>query len=300
MKETSNALVLASFSADALALGAHWVYNTAKIESTFGRIENFRKPPEDSYHPTKGVGEFTHYGDQTLVLLESIASCSGFDIRDFAGRWQRLFENYNGYFDHATRQTLANFAGGLPPERSGSNSSELSAAARIAPLIYWYQDDPGALMHAVRAQAAMTHNVPLVVQSAEFFAHAALEILKGSKPAAALEKLSETIFKKDPFAKMVRSGMESIGMETAAAIAEFGQTCGVPAAFPCVVHLVAKYEDDLEAALVENVMAGGDSAARGLLTGMILGAHLGPDAIPPRWLSDLKAFRTIVDLMAGR
>jgi ADP-ribosylglycohydrolase len=44
-------------------------------------------------------------------------------------------------------------------------------------------------------------------------------------------------------------------------------------------------------------MAGGDSAGRGLVAGMILGAHLGLEAIPPRWLSELKAYDRIVELM---
>jgi len=49
--------------------------------------------------------------------------------------------------------------------------------------------------------------------------------------------------------------------------------------------------------LVENIMAGGDSASRGLTVGMVLGAHLGLDAIPSKWLSDLKAYQEIIDLM---
>jgi len=40
-----------------------------------------------------------------------------------------------------------------------------------------------------------------------------------------------------------------------------------------VIHLIAKYENNLQDALIENVMTEGDSAGRGLLVGMILGAH---------------------------
>jgi hypothetical protein len=37
--------------------------------------------------------------------------------------------------------------------------------------------------------------------------------------------------------------------------------------------------------LIQNVMAGGDSAGRGLPAGLVLGAWGGRNAIPDRWLS---------------
>jgi ADP-ribosylglycohydrolase len=48
-----------------------------------------------------------------------------------------------------------------------------------------------------------------------------------------------------------------------------------------------------------NVMAGGDSAGRGLLAGMVLGAWGGHSAIPERWLSDLAAADEINRLLAS-
>jgi len=47
----------------------------------------------------KSKGDFTHYGDQTFVLLESVGQTKGFELQDFATRWKRLFEDYKGYFD---------------------------------------------------------------------------------------------------------------------------------------------------------------------------------------------------------
>jgi ADP-ribosylglycohydrolase len=64
-----------------------------------------------------------------------------------------------------------------------------------------------------------------------------------------------------------------------------------------VVHLIAKYENNLEEALVQSVMAGGDSAARGMLVGMVLGAHLGPESIPRKWLLKLVRRRDIETLL---
>ena len=79
MKDNAKAMVLASFVADALALGVHWIYNTNVIDNKWGRVEAYIKPERPTFHPSKDLGEFTHYGDQTLVLLKSIAASSGFD-----------------------------------------------------------------------------------------------------------------------------------------------------------------------------------------------------------------------------
>jgi ADP-ribosylglycohydrolase len=95
----------------------------------------------------------------------------------------------------------------------------------------------------------------------------------------------------------VRQGKESIHEDTRSAIEGFGRDCGIEAAFPTVIHLVYKYEDSLKDALIENVMAGGDSAARGMMVGMILGAHGGMEAIPGKWLAEMKAYEKIRQLL---
>lgn len=158
MAGNAEAMVLASFAADALALGAHWIYDTRQIDARFGRVTDFLKPSPPTYHPTKARGELTHYGDQTLVLLRSVSACVGFDEDDFGRRWRESFRT--------------------------------------------------------------------------------------------------------------------------------------------TVHLIAKYEDRLEEGLIENVMAGGDSAGRGLLAGLVLGAWGGRSAIPERWLSGLAAAQEITRLLA--
>ena len=77
MEDKARAMVLASFAGDALALGAHWIYETERIEKEFGKVENLCSPLADSYHPGKGKGDFTHYGDQSFHLLGYLASQKG-------------------------------------------------------------------------------------------------------------------------------------------------------------------------------------------------------------------------------
>jgi ADP-ribosylglycohydrolase len=298
MTEKQKAMVFASFAADSLALGVHWIYNTNVIDKKFGRVETYLKPVRPTYHPTKALGEFTHYGDQTVILLESVSACAGFDLDDFSQRWQALFENYNGYFDNATKGTLKNIESGKSPSEAGSDSDDLAGASRIAPLLYVYQEDPEKLIASAGAQTSFTHNNLQVIKSAEFFANVTYHVLKGASPVAAIEQVKREEFNSAPFSEWIETGLQSVEQDTRQAILDFGQMCEIAAAFPGVIHLVAKYENDLKQALVENVMAGGDSAGRGLCVGMILGAHLGMDAIPQKWISEMKAHRQITDLLS--
>ena len=297
MNDKARAMVLGSFAADALSLGVHWVYNTNVIDKKWGRVENYFKPERPTYHPTKDLGEFTHYGDQTMVLLESIADHSGFSLNHFAQNWQDFFKSYDGYFDSATKDTIDNLAAGKNISESGSESNDLAGAARIAPLVYCYNNAEDKLIESARSQAAFTHNNQEVIDSAEIFARTALKVLNGAKPVAAIKQVVDDGFSSGPYAGWVDDGLKSADTDTRQAMLDFGQMCEMEAAFPCVIHLIARYEDNLSQGLIENAMAGGDSAGRGLVAGMILGAHLGLGAIPPRWLSELKAYARIVELM---
>ncbi len=287
MRDKAEAMVMASFAADSLALGAHWIYDTEWIAKNLGRVDSFLKPSPSSYHPTKEKGEFTHYGDQSFVLLKSIADRGGFDLHDFSNRWRALFDNYNGYMDHATRETLSNYVSGTGIEKAGSLSDELAGASRMAPLVFCDRLDPERLVKDVRAQASMTHRDPLTNDSAELFALTTLKVLQGASPAEAVREVAQERFAGTQVSRWIEAGLDSRKEDSVSVISRFGQSCHTREACSGVVHLIAKFENNLEEALVQAVMAGGDSASRGMMTGMILGAHLGPDALPERWISEM-------------
>jgi ADP-ribosylglycohydrolase len=297
MKGNENAMVLGSFLADSLSLGVHWIYDTARIKKEFGRVESLLKPLPDSYHPTKEKGDFTHYGDQALVLLQSIASKGEFDLQDFSSRWQTLFKDYHGYYDHATKATLYNLAEGKAVEEAGSPSSDLSGASRIAPLVALYRNDLETLLNSVRNQTLMTHNNPLVIASAEFFAGVSWMVLQGRSPTATMKEIAEEKFDASPISLWVKEGMRSKDEESVSAVERLGQSCHVEQAFPATVHLISRYEEDLREALIQCVMSGGDSAGRGMIVGMVLGAYLGDESLPGEWLSSMKKKEEILTLL---
>jgi ADP-ribosylglycohydrolase len=300
MTTQATAMVLASFAADSLALGAHWIYDTDEIDRRIGRVENLRKPLPDSYHSSKRKGDFTHYGDQTLVLLESLARTEEFSLAEFATAWRALFAGYHGYIDEATAITLKNMVQQMPPDQCGSHSSELGGAARIAPLIFFHGEDRQNLVKAARQQTAMTHDNPTTLAGAEFIAITAWGVLQRMSPITAMENALEEGVADIDLDNRIRAGLDSAGKDTRTVIKKFGQMCGIAAALPGAIHLIATYENDLETALIENVMAGGDSAARGLVVGMILGAHLGRQAIPEEWLTDMVNFKHVSELLSSK
>ncbi len=297
MKENAHAMVLASFVADALALGAHWIYDTEKIFNDIGRVDRLLAPPEKSYHPTKKRGDFTHYGDQTLVLLESISEAGRFDPTNFATRWQQFNATSQGYIDHATKDTLLNFAKGKTAKESGSTSTDLGGPARIAPLVFRYRNDLEPLLEAAQAQTSMTHAGPGVADGTEFIARTAFAVLHGASPQEAIAETLERGVADIDLDLRLRKAVSSTERESGVVIKEFGQMCAINAALPGAVQLILRYTDNLREALTENVMAGGDSAARGMVIGMILGAAGGIEAIPPEWLEGMTAVGRIRQLL---
>ncbi|WP_373499268.1 ADP-ribosylglycohydrolase family protein [Desulfococcus sp.] len=298
MIDNRKAAVLASFAADSLALGAHWIYDTDEIAARFGRVTALEKPGPDSYHTTKEKGEFTHYGDQMLVLLTSLAEQKRFDLEDFSRRWRKLFEHYDGYMDGAAKKTLAYYEKGKTAETAGSHTGDFGGASRMAPLVGLLGGDPDGLAEAARAQARMTHDDPNTLDTADFFARVTAAVLNGASPTAAIEEIAASeAFEMTPVAMWVEEGLKSRNEESVSAVAKFGQACETPQVFPGVVHLIARYEADLKEALIQAVMAGGDSAARGSMTGMVLAAHLGMDAIPREWTEGMKKAQEILSLL---
>jgi ADP-ribosylglycohydrolase len=143
----------------------------------------------------------------------------------------------------------------------------------------------------------MTHANELVIDCATFFAIITSKVLSGISPIDAIHQTTDEWFNNNPISMLVQKGLASRSEETCKTIADFGQICDSNAAFPGVIHLIGKFTNNLSEALVENTMAGGDSAARGALVGMVLGAYQGMQAIPSHWLSDLKACFKIEQLL---
>jgi ADP-ribosylglycohydrolase len=293
-------LVYGSFIADALALGAHWIYDQEELRRDFGRVTHFLDPREDSYHPSKKRGEQTHYGDQALTLMESIKSRGRFDVFGFAQDWSRMWDGYPDYFDQATKETLKHLNAGTPAKEAASNSNELGGAARIAPLLALMSGDSvECAVAAARAQTALTHSSYIAGDAAEFLTRIVFALLAGAELRASIEQAAGATYDELDVRAMLQRVEATRSLELAAAAKSLGLACPAPQALPTLLMLLDRCGDDFEKALIENTNAGGDNAARGLALGMVLGAMHGKSRIPERWLRGLRTARRLDAFLHG-
>ena len=138
-----------------------------------------------------------------------------------------------------------------------------------------------------------------MVESAEFFTRITLAVRDGIAMPDALHAAAQVTSGNAIPSAWLDSALASSASEAkdSAASKAHGLTCHVPDAFPAVCHLLLRHPDDAVAALTANVEAGGDSAARGLIIGMIHGARPDATVLPHDWLTGLRAHGEIQQLI---
>lgn len=287
MSSSIDGAVYGALVADAFSLGAYWEYDVDEIKKAFPVYKDLYDPISE-YHNGKKAGDFTHYGDQTMWLLESLALEKEFSLFSFAKRWKKYMSEYNDYIDGASKKTLENLKSEKSALQSGSFSQDLSVVGRIAPLALLYHDKQKDFENVAILQTKFTHSSPSALEATRFFSKLLYLIFQGFSPTNSILKVQgET--EDEKMQHWIKIALASTDHDTSEAVKSFGQSCSVNGAFASTLHLILKYEDSYEKAMIENVYAGGDSAARGMVTGMIIGAYKGVGVIPKSWIEELSS-----------
>jgi ADP-ribosylglycohydrolase len=277
-----SGLLFGSYSADALSLGVHWIYDTNELAQKHGRLNEYKAPGADSYHPHKQAGDQGHVGDQSLCLLKFLVREKKWCPSGFMDDWLGMWPEYDDYIDGATKSTLANVKNRSDKTQGGSDSVEIAGPARIAPLVsHLASSTEEEVVRASVEQTILTHRSPEAEESAAFLAKAGYRLIHG---ANLLDTLDETA----PVWALKKAN-SVLSENTVDAIGKLGPACSISSALPSVLYLALKYGDNTETAFIENAMAGGDNCARGLALGMLLGAANGLPSIPERWVNELNA-----------
>lgn len=279
-----------TFLVDSYSLGSHWIYDEEQLKALDFDWTTFNKPAA-MWHKGKIQGDFTHYGDHTLWLLEFVSQHKTFDVEVYARFWQEKMANYDGYIDGSSRETLEHL-NAKKSANEGVASHDLSICGRIAPLLLVSSNKADFISNAV-SFAKLTHNDPLVLEAVDFFAKLLFCIIDGQSLTLAIENSSDNY--SETLSAWIDKGLKSKGEDTFTTIRTFGPACGIEDGFSGAIHLLASY-DSVEAMMQANAKAGGDSSARGMIAGMILGAIA--DAHSDKVLK-IRAYGQITKLLKG-
>ena len=199
-------------------------------------------------------------------------------------------------------------------EQPVNHSKGCGGVMRVAPIGLYFIDseawspDEAALLGA-RA-AAVTHGHELGYLPAAALVHMVHSLASGrrndtfSAAGDAMEAMTR-LFPEAAYLKEFLSLMEKAlhlarqpDLDDLSAIHRLGEGWVAEETLAIAVYCAVKYEDDFEKAIVTSVNHNGDSDSTGAVTGNILGALLGYDALPTFWLRDLE-LRDIILELAG-
>ena len=201
--------------------------------------------------------------------------------------------------------------GGYGSNKNRVNHSKgCGGVMRVAPIGLYFCDSPFSIEESDRlgAQAAaVTHGHSLGFLPAAVQCHIIRKLVeKGDtvRGAAkeALDVLGEiypSIFHLPHLKRRMEKAFSLAsdpGVEDLAAIRQLGEGFVGDEALAIAVYCAIRHEDDFGAAVTAAVNHGGDSDSTGSICGSIMGAHLGYEAIPSYFKSNLELHDTLLSL----
>lgn len=97
-EKKADELLLATLAADSYSLGSHWVYDADALKNLTIDWETLNAPAVP-WHEGKEKGDFTHYGDQIIILNNFLKGKNHFDIKAYMSHWHTQMQTFKGYVD---------------------------------------------------------------------------------------------------------------------------------------------------------------------------------------------------------
>ena len=230
------------------------------------------------------AGQPTDDTEMALALARSMVAAGGYDTRGALEAYRAWIATAPADIGRTTRAALS----GEPDGSSESNGSLM----RASPLGIAAAGDPARAAANARADAALTHPNPVCLESGAAFAAAISAGVAGADPDAMLEVAlahcsgpAREVIARAASGETVRDFTTHPGWVLIA----------LQNAFFHLTHAA-----EFESALVATVGAGNDSDTNGAIAGALLGASIGIQAIPRRWVRAVLSCRPLSEANAPR
>ena len=254
--------------------------------------------------------EVLNYTDDTHMMIgiaESLIKSRGFDGEDmaatFAGNYE--LEPWRGYGPgppHIFRMLRAGIAWDEVAERLYRGGSYGNGSAmRIAPVGVLYHNNPERLIEVAHKSSQITHAHRLGKEGAALQA-GAVALAAGLDPGKGFDKhdflANLAGFIEDRVYQEKLSLIEELldSHDRYRVVVELGNGIEAFNSVPAAIYSFISSPDSFAQAVTGAISMGGDTDTIGAMTGAIVGAYLGVDAIPVAWRDRLENRDYIVEL----
>ena len=258
-----------------------------------------REPLEQSLFLGRGLisDDTEHTAMVARSLLEERHDAARF-ARRFAARLRWWLLSAPPGVGGATARGVIKLWLGFPPSRSGVRSAGNGPAMRAALIGVLCGDDHERLAALTRASTAITHTDDRACDGALLVACAAAcaRAVRGRTPLEALAELCARHARArsgaaGPLTDVVDAMRDALlrGLDVGDYARSLGCGDGVTGfvmhTVPVAIYAWLVHSGDFRRAITEVVRCGGDTDSVAAITGAIVGAGLGPAAIPATWLA---------------
>ena len=249
------------------------------------------------YHRGMQAGDNTLNLQCARVLMRLLNSEGRYDPDEFLSHYVEFMtteDSHNDtYAESYHRDFFANYAKGIPPAKcAGAEGHDTASVGGLVSLPMVIFSMLGHNSLDATTQGALTHlRLTHLSSKLERYASEFVRLLHDVLQAPPT-----------PVAQLASAAGDRLGFPLAALLQRISvdgrsdrdvigpwlsSACYIEHSFPSVLYLAARYANDFESALVANTRVGGDNCHRGAVLGAFLGASLGMEAIPERWVRGL-------------
>ncbi|WP_020161868.1 ADP-ribosylglycohydrolase family protein [Cycloclasticus pugetii] len=326
LQDRAMGAIMGAYIGDALGLGPHWFYDLNEQYRLYGDwINDYTDPQPDRYHAGMKAGQQSQSGLILNMQIDSILTDGEYNEEDFCRRLDtELFPQLDGtanvgpggFTSQSIREAwVLRTQHNKPWGEVAGFTDNTEAAERVLALAVRYATKPQELARNVSSNTLLTQcdetiNAMTVAYSAvlgmlvqghpldEDLSSKLMQLvadhqlpfhamsIPGSKPSGAGTFASPDALLTP--SSIARAAHENLIQPAWKVSIVYGMPCAVYHQFPACYYLAARYSDDFESAVLHAINGGGQNMARAMLTGALVGAQVGIQNIPKRFIDGLE------------
>lgn len=298
--DSARAILYGVALGDALGWPVEFMEQT-EILARYGR-DGITAPPEPAL--------YTDDTQMSLAMAEALVSAGRAGLESLMAAFARNMVSWKNDPVTPTRapgttsiRGAAALERGAPWREAGVRDSKgCGACIRVAPIGFFYQSNLTQLHTAARSQAWLTHRHPASDAASVAAAYLVKLALDGIEPAEFPERVLALTHSLSPeFMATISRVQEALAWgDDTSALRHVGPTRGggwiAEEAVGMALYCVMRHPQDFAAAVTLGANISGDSDSVASLAGGILGARLGPEALPADWVARLENLDYLTDV----